>query len=379
MPSVSISSPVVLPDRRVVALVGTGEHARPVTWYVEHQVTTGKWREEVIPAEIVGLSRPLHVFRAPRRTNLIVHAWHGDRETFCPPTWWDLAIGSGACGLGCRACFLILTHRVRRDPCRHLLYDNVDDFQRAVERWLKDPRRGRFHTLGVGIDRSDSLLYEGVTGHVRRLAPLFGSPEYNPNGNRLILLTKTANVGYLEEVAPLHRRNIVVSFSLNPEAIADLWEGKWPDGERITPPIDRRLEAAKAAQEMGYEVRVRLDPILTPEGWEDLYADFVVQVKALGIRFRYWTLGTYREKNPQLDGWRERWGLPPMEWHPDETDLVKEGTHYRLSDEKRMETYTRVIDLIRREFPDARIGVCKETHTLRRKLGLCRACCNCLP
>ena len=109
---------------------------------------------------------------------------------------------------------------------------------------------------------------------IRRLH-YFSTASTNPLRNKLILLTKTANTHYLADICPEHRQNIVVSFSLNPEAIADLWEGKWPDtGERITPPIAKRLQAAKLAQDLGFEIRVRVDPILTPEGWEDQYAAF---------------------------------------------------------------------------------------------------------
>lgn len=359
--------------------IATTSDGRPVTWFAEEQVQNGVWREETIPAEVVGLTRPITVFQAPRKTNLITYDWHGDQETFCPPMWWDLAIGSGACGLGCRACFLMLTHRIKRDPMRHLLYNNADDFVRAVERWLHVPSRRRQHTLGVGIDRSDSLLYEGVIPHVRSLAPLFGSDDHNPMGNTLILLTKTANTHYLQDIAPAHRRNVVVSFSLNPEPVADLWEGKWPDtGERITPPISTRLEAARAAQDMGFAVRVRLDPILTPAGWDDHYAAFIDQVREAGIQFQYWTLGTYREKNRQLDAWRERWGLPAMEWQPADADLVKEGTHWHLSEARRVAIYQAIQQRIRGVFPDARISLCKETNRVRKLVGLCNADCNCL-
>ena len=352
---------------------------RPMTWYVDQQIAEGDWKQEVIPANVVGLSRPVVVYRAPRKTNLIAYDWHGDANTFCPPMWWDLAIGSGACGLGCRACFLMLTHRIKRDPLRHLLYDNLSDFEKAAEKWLTDPKRRRPHTLGVGIDRSDSLLYEGVAQHVRNLAPLFANPLMNKNNNKLILLTKTANTNYLLDVKPAHRRNIVASFSLNPESIADLWEGKWPDtGERITPSITERLDAVKYAQELGFEARVRVDPILTPSGRDDEYAHFVSQVKKKKIDFRYWTLGTYREKNAQLDAWRARWGLPEMEWQPEDHEMVKDGTHRHLSEERRVEIYQKVTAIIRREFPDARVSLCKETHSVRRALALCNADCNCL-
>ncbi len=359
--------------------IGRTSTGRPIDWFVNEQVSSGAWKEEEIPIHVSGLTRPIHVYRTSRKTNLIVYDWHGDKETFCPPMWWDLAIGSGACGLGCRACFLMLTHRIKRDPARHLLYDNLNDFIQAAAQWLQEPTRRRQHTLGVGIDRSDSLLYEGVIPHVRSLAPLFANKQHNPGNNKLVLLTKTANTHYLADIISAHRSNIVVSFSLNPELVADLWEGKWPDtGERITPYISQRLEAVKYAQELGFEVRVRVDPILTPDHWEDYYAAFVADVKARGINFRYWTLGTYREKNAQLDGWRERWGLPAMEWQPGDNELTQDGTHRHLPEARRIEIYKKVRDIIQREFPRGRVSLCKETHTVRKALALCNADCNCL-
>lgn len=352
--------------------------SKPITAFVDAQVARGAWREETIPPEIAGTTRPLAVYRATRKTNLITYDWHGDKQTFCPPRWWDLAIGSGACSYACRSCFLILTHRAMRKPGQPVLYENVDDFVIATRNWLRDPARRRVDTLGVGIDRSDSLLYEGVTGHVRRQAPLFADPAINQRGNKLILLTKSANTHYLAEIAPEHRQQVVVSFSLNPEAVANAWEGKWSDGTRITPPIAKRLEAARLAQDLGFEIRVRVDPILPIAAWEEHYAAFVAQVKAVGLHFHYWTLGGYREKLAQLDLWRDKWGLPAMEWQPDDGELIKEGTHRHLPEARRIEIYATVRDLIQREFPQGRVSLCKETHAVRKALRLCNADCNCL-
>lgn len=332
------------------------------------------WELQTIPAETVGLTRNIEVYRATRKTKLVTFDYHGDEKTFCPPIWYDLGIGSGACGLGCRSCFLMLTFRSMRDPLRHLLYSNVEDFWRAAERWLKDKGRRRQHTLGVGIDRSDSLLYEGVTGHARNLVPMFADERKNPHGNYLILLTKSANTHYLKD---LPTRNVAVTFSMNPERIADLWEGKWPDtGERITPGIDKRLDACLEAQNMGFEVRFRVDPILAPVGWEEEYEAFFADVAHRGIRPRYVTLGSYREKNPQLDTWREKWGLPEMEWEPEE--LARDGTHRRVPDAVRIRLYETVTQLSRKYLPESRVSLCKETHSVRKALRLCNADCNCL-
>ncbi|MCG3207219.1 MAG: hypothetical protein FOGNACKC_00819 [Anaerolineae bacterium] len=323
-----------------------------------------EWGKKLVEGEL-GLSRVKKILKSSAEAEV-----------------YDFQTGTGnfvaGDGVLIHNCFLMLTHRIRRDPWRHLLYDNIDDFERDAEKWLLEPGRKPFHTLGVGIDRSDSLLYEGVTGMVRRLNLLFGDHERNPRNTKLVLLTKSKNTLYLADVPPAYRYNTVVTFSLNPEPVADMWEGKYPDGVRITPPIYERLQAARFAANIGYEIRVRLDPILTPDGWQEMYREFVADIKAMRINFRYWTLGTYREKNNQLDTWREKWGLLPMEWQPGDEELVKDGTHFHMPVERRMEIYQTVRDIIHAEFPGALVSLCKETHGVRQGVGLCNADCNCL-
>lgn len=362
--------------------------------FVDRQVMTEVWKPETISSDVLGTSRDMLIYRAPRKSNPVKHNWHGSNQTFCPPKWYDLGIGSGACGYGCRFCFLMLTFRALRDPMSPVVYDNLDYFEESVRRWLvadswkssqrdaKDKpmriRRSPLDTLGVGIDCSDSLLFEGVTGHVRRLIPIFADPELNPRGNKLILLTKSRNTHFLEEVKVSDR--VAVTFSLNPEREADLWEGKYSDGVRITPSIAARLAACWHAQELGYEIRWRLDPILTPKGWEHDYRDFFKQAASLSVTPRYITLGTYREKNAQLDTWRAMWGLQAPEWEPE--SLERDGTHEHLIYADRARIYRKIIDLIAAtnwkggEAP--RVELCKEPHQLRREVGIEGVNCNCL-
>lgn len=129
---------------------------------------------------------------------------------------------------------------------------------------------------------------------------------------------------------------------------------------------------------MGFEVRWRLDPILTPPGWEQDYREFFREAASLGIRIRYLTLGTYREKNEQLDMWRSAWGLVTPEWEPE--GLERDGTHRHLSAARRAEIYRTVMRLVD-EAPwvvDPRIELCKETHELRRAVQITGCNCNCL-
>lgn len=88
------------------------------------------------------------------------------------------------------------------------------------------------------------------------------------------------------------------------------------------------------------------------------------------------TLGLISPKNVQLDAWRERWGLLEMEWQPAVGELEQDGTHRHLSEAKHVAIYTTVRDRIQKSFSEARVSLCKETHSVRKAVALCNADCN---
>jgi len=354
---------------------GHTKAGKPFNHVVKNKVAKGAYKLEFIPANILGTKRPIEVYRASRAKNNIIKPWESrtDDDSYCPAHWADIAIGRGSCGFRCRACFLILTHRTFCDPSRHVLYDNIDDYQHAVSKELEKPGGN----LGLGIDCSDSLLYEGVTEHARRLIPLFADTKTNPYGRKLILLTKSTNVHYLEG---LPTKNILVTFSINPEIIADLWEGKWPDGLRITPPISKRLAASINVNDMGFEVRWRIDPIFPVDNWQDIYHDFFVTAAFDGHRPTRITLGTYREMGRSLLAMARGWGLPAMEWIP-EQKLSKDGMHYHLPEKLRIEIYKQLADFIKNAWSpmdsNPLVALCKESKSVRCAVGITDDHCNC--
>lgn len=353
---------------------GYTEDDKPFDWMVREKLESGTWHLECIRPDILGLKRPLEVYRAIRKTNLI-KPWitKGADEGYCPAYWADIAIGQGACGMRCRFCFLLLTLRCRCDPSRHVLYENIEDYVNAVIRFLRSPLR---NNLGLGIDCSDSLLYEGVTGHARRLIPLFVDTKINQHGCKLILLTKSTNVHYLKGCPT---ENVVLSFSLNPEPVADLWEGKWNDGLRITPSIEKRLNASLEAERMGFEVRWRVDPILPVEHWQDYYLEFFEYAATHDHRPIRITLGTYREMGVSLTTFSEKWGLPPLEWQP--PDMEKDGSHYHIPVDQRISIYlflkAAIEDTWRGGGHQPIVALCKETNIVRKATGITHNHCNC--
>jgi DNA repair photolyase len=166
------------------------------------------------------------------------------------------------------------------------------------------------------------------------LIPLFANKETNPYGRKLILLTKSTNIHYLEG---LPTTNVLMTFSLNPEPIADLWEGKWNDGLRITSYIKDRLTASAKAQQMGFEVRWRIDPILPIDNWAEIYRDFLVSAAEEGHKPTRITLGTYREMGRSLLTIAAKWGQLAMEFIPG--DLTKDGMHYHMPEQLRIDIY----------------------------------------
>ncbi|MHC4509836.1 MAG: radical SAM family protein [Planctomycetota bacterium] len=365
-------------DQEMVEMIrtkpGLTRKGKPFDHVVAARIAKSEYQLECIPAKTTGTARPIEVYRAKRAKDNIIKPWASktDDESYCPAHWADIAIGKGACGFRCRSCFLILTHRTFCDPSRHVLYENVDDYEPAVRKELLKPGQN----LGLGIDCSDSLLYEGVTGHARRLIPLFANPKTNPYGRKLILLSKSTNVHYLEG---LPTTNVLMTFSLNPEPIADLWEGKWNDGVQITPSIKERLDASMKTQQIGFEVRWRVDPILPVDGWSQIYRRFFDGAAARGHQPNRITLGTYREMGRSLPTMAAKWGLPAMEWTPPK--LRKDGTHFHINEAQRIEIYRQFGDLIdtawRKSGSKPIVGLCKESRTVRSAVGIAHEHCNC--
>ena len=69
----------------------------------------------------------------------------------------------------------------------------------------------------------------------------------------------------------IHTRQAIVSFSINAEQVAKQWE----KGAYAVSPIRNRIEMAGKLQDAGYEVRVRIDPMVPILEWEKHYKELV--------------------------------------------------------------------------------------------------------
>jgi DNA repair photolyase len=204
---------------------------------------------------------------------------------------------------------------------------------------------------------------------------LFAEPKTNPFNRHLILLTKSANVHYLEG---LPSRNTVVSFSLNPQQIADIFEGRYPDAVRITPSISTRVAASRACERMGFETRWRIDPIIPIDGWEGIYRRFFRET-ATCMPKRI-TLGIYRQMGLGLKKFSEKWGLQPMPWKLPVKMEKDKGVHLQLPRAMRVKIYAEIKKMVEEiRAPHARpmLALCKEAGEIRKESGVTSRHCNC--
>lgn len=159
----------------------------------------------------------------------------------------DLAEG---CAFDCVYCYLqsYLNHGAL------VLFVDTD----ALEEELGGVGSGAWISTGL---LTDSLLAERAFPVLPRISNLV------PEGSYLELRTKSADFACLGDPA-ISRDRIVVSWSMNPQRIAETFEYG-------ASPLSERFNAAREAVRLGYRVAFHLDPVFFYEGWRNDYAELI--------------------------------------------------------------------------------------------------------
>jgi DNA repair photolyase len=173
--------------------------------------------------------------------------------------------------------------------------------------------------------------------------------------HRLLLLTKSADPGVVLQ-GP-YQDVVVYSVSVNTETIAR-------ELEKGAPSPSRRIHAAMRVKEAGYEVRVRVDPIIA--GSEPAYVGLMERVCTF-IEPSLVTLGFLRA-TPRTHRF-----LPPAV----RSQLAeKTPWGYGYPSQTRLSIYRDLITVAKDH--DVPVALCKEAPDVWRALKL-RSKCNCMP
>jgi spore photoproduct lyase len=153
------------------------------------------------------------------------------------------------------------------------------EYEKIKAQVLKALQKGELVIFNSG-EMADSLSMEHITGAAQEFIPWFGGLE---NGY-LFMLTKSDNVDGILNLN--HNGHTILAWSMNEPGVSRQFEIGAPS-------FERRLEAARKAQQAGYRLRLRLDPIVPVDGWREVYAGTIARIFEMVSPERI-TLGTLR-------------------------------------------------------------------------------------
>lgn len=159
------------------------------------------------------------------------------------------------CPYSCSYCIL----QVYLEHMEPVFFTNLE----KLERELGDlARQNDGLRIGTG-ELSDSLAFDHETGYSKKIMAVM---ERFP---RVVFefKTKSTGIGNLMAAEKVPG-NIVVSWSLNPIAIA-------AGEERGAPGTRDRLRAIGQVQDKGYKIGLHLDPLVWVKGWKTQYAGLI--------------------------------------------------------------------------------------------------------
>jgi spore photoproduct lyase len=265
------------------------------------------------------------------------------------------------CNFWCEYCYLYLTFRTQPISTHFInyekLYDEIKKFDNA-----RIPRSLKILNLG---ELGDPLAVDYITGFAKQIITFM--PKYAP-ATRLLFLTKSDCIDDILNID--HGGQSVISFSVNTDAV-------YTQLEHRTPPPESRLAAAKKVQKAGYEVRLRIDPIIYYSTWEKDYTELVNKIFHFVKPARI-TLGEYRPANGLANHIRSRFpDSPLLKVH---STLIKEGGKLRYPIEQRIRMFNAIVQQIRKNDTVVKVSLCKELPHVWRAVGLEMKglSCNCV-
>ncbi len=276
-----------------------------------------------------------------------------DNDVVCPH-FMELKWANG-CRFDCAWCYLNGTMRFR--PMGKAPY--LKDKKKIIAHIKEFLEAEQSPTILNSGELSDSLVFEGNGFSLTNdIIPLFKKQDRH----KLLILSKSANVkGILESKS---QENVIVSFSVNALPVAKRWEKKAPSPRS-------RIKAAKKLVDDGYEVRLRIDPMVPVNNWKKSYEELIDLIYSK-LEPKRVTFGTLRGLQSTINNCQDK------SW----VKYLNERSNWGLKarDEIRLEMYSYLMDVVKKYDKKCQIAMCKETVAMWKKIGMDykKIRCNCV-
>ena len=265
------------------------------------------------------------------------------------------------CNFWCEYCYLYLTFR-NTPVSTHFV--NYEKMFHEIVKFDKAKIPDSLRVLNLG-ELSDPLAVEDVTGFAGELIPFVAKETKKA---RLLFLTKSDCVDSLLDME--HGGKSIMSFSVNTETV-------YSQLEHRTASPESRLIAAGKLQEAGYEVRLRIDPVILYSTWEKDYMELVEKIFTFVSPSRI-TIGEYRPSRGLASHISSRFPESPL--LKINSSLINDGTKLRYPEKYRLAMFRTIIDAIGKYDKKVKIALCKEDIKIWKALTLPinGFYCNCL-
>jgi spore photoproduct lyase len=259
------------------------------------------------------------------------------------------------CPFDCAWCYLKGTFRFHPTKTKPVFKDR-DKIAAHTRRFFEELTTPEILNTG---EIADSLMGEGLSEPFSKfIIPMFEEQ----NRHKVLFVTKSDNIKHLLEINP--HKQAIISFSLNANEVAQRWE-------KSAPSVDRRIAAGQKLSQAGYEIRIRIDPMVPVPGWEIQYTNLINQLFASFTPERI-TLGSLRGLQTTINGSKD------TSWVKYLTEKSNWGKKIDLK--TRYELYATVINLLRDNYDYNSVALCKETLAMWGRLGMDykKIRCNCI-
>jgi len=274
-------------------------------------------------------------------------------DVICPH-FLELKWATG-CPYDCSWCYLKGTFRFLPYKAKpHIKdFDKIEKHTKTFLEYVQTPE-----VLNTG-ELADSLMLESKSkSFVKFIVHLFE----NQNNHKILFLSKSNRI---ENLLSLNsHRQVIVSFSLNAIPVAQRWEKK-------APPVEDRIKAAKILYKQGYQVRIRIDPMIPVENWEQLYTDLIDRIFNSFIPERI-TLGSLRGLQSTINGTSDK------SW----VKYLSERSNWgrKIDINLRLAMYKTIISYLNEKYKYNKVALCKETLAIWDILNMNykKIKCNCV-
>lgn len=266
----------------------------------------------------------------------------GKRDVVCPH-FLELKWAYG-CPFDCAWCYLKGTFRFRPEGTSPV----VKPYEKTrvhVQTFLSEAASPEILNTG---EISDSLMTENSHRPFSKfIIPLF----QEQNRHRVLFLTKSSNIRHLLHMGS--HSQAIVSFSLNAMPVAERWEK--------APQVEQRIQAAKSVFDAGYEVRVRIDPMVPIDSWSEHYFQLLRMIFDNFTPERI-TLGSLRGLQSTINGCTDK------TW----VRYLKTSSNWgkKIDFETRLAMYSALIDELASTYNYDSVALCKETVRVWETIGI---------